>query len=150
MAAWLAKSLLSPPPPLHLLAALLSTSLFSLHTTSICILCASTSPRVSWPPCNEETSSALLLLLHPREPQVKTSSPAKQPSWRLRPDPENQTQSYQAECGGPRSALSRHASDGRESPQSQEKEMNRDNLMNSINQQVSNGNTQTRVRSRAD
>ena len=33
------------------------------HTTSICILFASTSPRVSWPPCNKETSSAFLFFL---------------------------------------------------------------------------------------
>lgn len=76
------------------------------HTTSICILFASTSPRVSWPPCNKETCSAYFFF-----PPVFSQGTgehkqhSQQPRWCLRrakrPDPENQIQSCQAESGAP-------------------------------------------------
>lgn len=89
------------PPSLHLPAPVLSTSLF-FHTTSICILFASITPRVSWPPCNKETSSAFLFFLQNTGEHKRHS---QQHGWRLRqakrPDAENQMQSCQAESGAP-------------------------------------------------
>lgn len=116
------------------------------HTPSICILFASTSPlRFSWPPCNKKTSSTFFYFSCKDTGEDKQHS--QQPRWCLRQAKaswswkSNALPSNQIRC-------SRRAWNvllvTNVSPQSQNKEMSSDNLMESVNQQVSNGNTHRR------
>lgn len=118
------------------------------HTTSICILFASTSPHVSRWPCYKETKFFIFRARHRwtqtawLTAQVVLASGEASWSWKS-----NSVLSSRIlrSCGAwtvlPVTEMS---------PQSQEKEMNSDNLMGSINQQVSDGNTQARMKSQVD
>lgn len=111
------------------------------HLHSACF----NNPRVSWPPCNKETSSAFLFFLQDTGEHKRHSQQHRR---RLR-------QAKRPRCWKSNAVLSSRIGRSRSAwaiplvtevrPQSWGKEMNSDSLMDLINQQVSNGNTQTCV-----